>query len=150
MKEWVWSDDSRRERLCRLYNDTFNHTRQRTFNGDHLTLPGASQAVQLHAHQKAGVWRILQTSNTLLAHVVGAGKIYTMVAAGQSPAWRSESHDSTDPSGPIKRLAPGKLQMNFHRLSRRQVQVAVGSTRLGLRRQNIAGCGNRFDAMPGD
>jgi N12 class adenine-specific DNA methylase/prefoldin subunit 5 len=80
-KEWVWSEDSRRERLCRLYNDTFNHTRLRTFNGDHLTLPGASQAVQLHRHQKAGVWRILQTPNTLLAHVVGAGKTYTMVAA---------------------------------------------------------------------
>lgn len=80
-KEWIWSDDSRRERLCRFYNDTFNHTRLRTFNGDHLTLPGASQAVQLHRHQKAGVWRILQTPNTLLAHVVGAGKTYTMVAA---------------------------------------------------------------------
>ena len=80
-KEWVWSDDSRRERLCRLYNDTFNHTRVRTFNGDHLTLPGASGAIQLHSHQKAGVWRILQTPNTLLAHVVGAGKTYTMVAA---------------------------------------------------------------------
>ncbi|HUA39902.1 MAG TPA: hypothetical protein VMA35_16020, partial [Candidatus Sulfopaludibacter sp.] len=81
-KQWVWTDDSRRERLCRLYNDTFNHTRVRTFNGDHLTLPGASGAIQLHAHQKAGVWRILQTPNTLLAHVVGAGKTYTMVAAG--------------------------------------------------------------------
>ena len=80
-KEWVWSDDSRRERLCRLYNDTFNHTRVRTFNGDHLTLPGASGAIQLHGHQKAGVWRILQTPNTLLAHVVGAGKTFTMVAA---------------------------------------------------------------------
>ncbi len=80
-KEWVWTDDTRRERLCRLYNDTFNHTRLRTFNGDHLTLPGASEAIQLHGHQKAGVWRILQTPNTLLAHVVGAGKTYTMVAA---------------------------------------------------------------------
>jgi N12 class adenine-specific DNA methylase len=80
-KEWVWSEDSRRERLCRLYNDTFNHTRVRTFNGDHLTLPGASGAIQLHGHQKAGIWRILQTPNTLLAHVVGAGKTYTMVAA---------------------------------------------------------------------
>lgn len=80
-KEWVWSDDSRRERLCRLYNDIFNHTRIRTFNGDHLTLPGASGAIQLHGHQKAGVWRILQTPNTLLAHVVGAGKTFTMVAA---------------------------------------------------------------------
>jgi len=80
-KEWVWSDDARRERLCRLYNDTFNHTRVRTFNGDHLTLPGASGTIQLHGHQKAGVWRILQTPNTLLAHVVGAGKTFTMVSA---------------------------------------------------------------------
>jgi N12 class adenine-specific DNA methylase len=80
-KEWVWSDDARRERLCHLYNDTFNHSRVRTFNGEHLTLPGASAAVQLHSHQKAGIWRILQTPNTLLGHVVGAGKTYTMVAA---------------------------------------------------------------------
>ncbi|MGN6553859.1 MAG: hypothetical protein ACTHLW_09070, partial [Verrucomicrobiota bacterium] len=80
-KEWVWLDDSRRERLCRLYNDTFNHTRIRTYNGDHLTLPGASGAIQLHGHQKAGIWRVLQTPNTLLAQVVGAGKTFTMVAA---------------------------------------------------------------------
>jgi N12 class adenine-specific DNA methylase len=80
-KEWIWSDDSRRERLVRLYNDSFNHSRVRTFNGEHLTLPGASADVQLHTHQKAGVWRILQTPNTLLGHVVGAGKTYTMVAS---------------------------------------------------------------------
>ena len=80
-KEWVWTDDDRRERLVRLYNDTFNHSRVRTFNGEHLTLPGASSAVQLQLHQKAGVWRILQTDNTLLGHVVGAGKTYTMVAS---------------------------------------------------------------------
>jgi N12 class adenine-specific DNA methylase len=80
-KEWVWAEDSRRERLCRLYNDTFNHTRLRTFNGEHLTLPGASKAIQLHSHQKAGVWRILQTPNTLLAHVVGGGKTFTLTAA---------------------------------------------------------------------
>ena len=80
-KEWIWSDDERRDRLCRLYNDTFNHSRVRTFNGEHLTLPGASAAVQLHTHQKSGVWRVLQTPNTLLGHVVGAGKTYTMVAA---------------------------------------------------------------------
>jgi N12 class adenine-specific DNA methylase len=81
--KWLWSDDGRRERLVRLYNDTFNHSRIRTFNGEHLTLPGASAAVQLHVvHQKSGVWRILQTDNTLLGHVVGAGKTFTMVAAG--------------------------------------------------------------------
>ena len=51
------------------------------FNGQHLTLPGASHTIQLQHHQKAGVWRILQTPNTLLGHVVGAGKTYTMVAA---------------------------------------------------------------------
>jgi N12 class adenine-specific DNA methylase/adenine-specific DNA methylase len=79
--EWIWRDDERRERLCRIYNDQFNNIRSRSFNGDHLTLPGASQVVTLRPHQKAGVWRILQTPNTLLAHVVGAGKTYTMVAA---------------------------------------------------------------------
>lgn len=80
-KEWLWNDDERRERLVRKYNDEFNNIRLRTFNGEHLTLPGASPAIVLRPHQKAGVWRILQTPNTLLAHVVGAGKTYTMVAA---------------------------------------------------------------------
>jgi N12 class adenine-specific DNA methylase len=80
-QEWVWRDDERRERLLRLYNDQFNCVRLRTFNGDHLALPGASSAVALRFHQKAGVWRILQTPNCLLGHVVGAGKTYTMVAA---------------------------------------------------------------------
>jgi N12 class adenine-specific DNA methylase/adenine-specific DNA methylase len=79
---WIWRDDERRERLVRLYNDEFNNIRVRTFNGDHLTLPGANPNVSLRPHQKAAVWRILQTSNTLLGHVVGAGKTYTMVAAG--------------------------------------------------------------------
>jgi N12 class adenine-specific DNA methylase len=80
-REWIWQDDGRRERLVKKYNDEFNAVRLRSFSGDHLSLPGASQIVQLHRHQKAGVWRILQTPNTLLGHVVGAGKTYTMVAA---------------------------------------------------------------------
>ncbi len=80
-KEWIWRDDERRERLVRKYNDEFNNIRLRTFNGDHLTLPGASPVIILHRHQKAAVWRILQTPNCLLAHVVGAGKTFTMVAA---------------------------------------------------------------------
>jgi N12 class adenine-specific DNA methylase len=80
-KEWVWQDDERRERLARKYNDEFNNVRLRSFNGDHLCLPGASSAITLHPHQRAAVWRILQTPNCLLAHVVGAGKTYTMVAA---------------------------------------------------------------------
>jgi N12 class adenine-specific DNA methylase len=79
--EWIWTDDSRRARLVAFYNREFNHLRLRAFNGDHLTLPGASPSISLRPHQKAGVWRILQDPNVLLAHVVGAGKTYTMAAA---------------------------------------------------------------------
>lgn len=79
--EWIWQDDARRERLVAFYNREYNHTRLRVFSGEHLTLPGASPTIALRAHQKAGVWRILQSPNALLAHVVGAGKTYTMAAA---------------------------------------------------------------------
>jgi N12 class adenine-specific DNA methylase len=81
-KSWVWEDDARRERLCRKYNDEFNSVRLRVFNGSHLTLPASSQQIILRPHQKNAVWRIVQSDNTLLAHAVGAGKTYTMVAAG--------------------------------------------------------------------
>jgi N12 class adenine-specific DNA methylase len=81
-REWIWQDDERRERLVGKYNEEFNSVRLRVFNGQHLTLPGASHTIQLHLHQKSGVWRIVQTPNTLLGHVVGAGKTFTMVAAG--------------------------------------------------------------------
>jgi len=80
-KTWVWEDDGRRERLCRKYNDEFNSVRLRVFNGSHLTLPSSSQQVALHPHQKNAVWRIVQSDNTLIAHVVGAGKTYAMAAA---------------------------------------------------------------------
>lgn len=80
-KQWIWQDDDRRERLVAKYNQEFNCVRLRVFNGEHLTLPGASQTITLRHHQKAAVWRILQTPNALLGHVVGAGKTYTMVAA---------------------------------------------------------------------
>ena len=81
-REWVWQDDERRERLVKKYNEEFNAVRLRVFNGQHLTLPGASHTIQLQLHQKSGVWRIVQTPNTLIGHVVGAGKTFTMVAAG--------------------------------------------------------------------
>jgi N12 class adenine-specific DNA methylase len=80
-KQWLWQDDERRERLVRKYNDEFNHTRLRTFSGEHLTLPGASPAILLRPHQKASVWRILQTPNCLLAQVVGSGKTMILCAA---------------------------------------------------------------------
>jgi len=81
-KTWIWEEDERRERLARKYNDEFNSVRLRVFNGSHLTLPSSSQQIQLRPHQKNAVWRIVQSDSTLLAHVVGAGKTYTMVAAG--------------------------------------------------------------------
>lgn len=81
-KTWIWEDDTRRERLSTKYNVEFNSTRLRVFSGSHLTLPSSSQQIQLRAHQKDGIWRVVQSDNTLLAHCVGAGKTYTMVAAG--------------------------------------------------------------------
>ncbi len=79
--QWIWQDDTRRERLVKQYNEEFNNVRVRTFTGEHLTLPGANPIISLRPHQKAAVWRILQTPNTLLAHIVGAGKTFTMAAA---------------------------------------------------------------------
>ena len=80
-KDWIWEEESRRERLARKYNDEFNSTRPRTFDGSHLSLPGFSQTVTLRKHQLDGIWRIIASGNTLLAHAVGAGKTLTMVCA---------------------------------------------------------------------
>jgi len=83
--EWIWKDDDRAARLARHYNDTFNHLRLRTFDGSHLTFPGMAREHlrngDLDKHQKDAVWRVIQTGNTLLAHTVGAGKTFEMVAA---------------------------------------------------------------------
>ena len=83
--EWIWQDPDRAQRLARLYNDTFNHTRLRAYDGSHLTFPGMNRSMlrrdDLDPHQKNGVWRILQSPNTLLAHCVGAGKTAEMTAA---------------------------------------------------------------------
>ena len=66
----------------RIYNDNYNNLRPRIFDGSHLDFPGMNQTIQLHDHQKAAVWRGMSAGNTLLAHVVGAGKTYTMAATG--------------------------------------------------------------------
>jgi N12 class adenine-specific DNA methylase len=83
--EWIWKDEYRARRLARYYNDTFNNIRLRTFDGSHLTFPGMAREHlrdhDLDKHQKDAVWRILQTGNTLLAHVVGAGKTFEIAAA---------------------------------------------------------------------
>ncbi len=78
---WIWSDPDRTDRLARVYNDRFNNIAPRKFNGDHLQLPGASGAFSLYGHQKRGIWRIISSGATYLAHAVGAGKTMTIAAA---------------------------------------------------------------------
>lgn len=81
--EWLWADEARAQRLVRLYNDTMNCTVPRRYDGRHLVLPGFSQVYRLHEHQRDAIWRIVASGrNTLLAHVVGAGKTLTMISAG--------------------------------------------------------------------
>jgi N12 class adenine-specific DNA methylase len=80
-QEWVWQDAARERELCRIYNEQFNTTRERAYDGSHLTLPGASNQIELRPHQKDAVWRILQSKTTLVGHCVGAGKTLTAVAA---------------------------------------------------------------------
>lgn len=82
-QEWLWSDQERGTRLARLYNDTFNSVVSRQYDGQHLVLPGFSRLYRLHDHQKNAIWRIVASQvNTLLAHVVGAGKTLTCICAG--------------------------------------------------------------------
>ena len=81
--EWIWKDPDRRERLTRLYNERFNSTRPREYDGSHLNLVGMNSEITLRPHQVNAVARILYGGNTLLAHVVGAGKTFEMVAAAQ-------------------------------------------------------------------
>lgn len=81
--DWIWKDPSRRNRLVRYYNDTFNSTRTRAYDGSHITFGGISPEIQLHPHQVNAIAHILYGGNTLLAHKVGAGKTFEMVAAAQ-------------------------------------------------------------------
>ena len=81
-RSWVFTDPQRTERLVRLYNDTYNNLRPRLFDGSHLDFPGMNQNIKLRPHQDDAVWRGMSSGNTLLAHVVGAGKTFTMAATG--------------------------------------------------------------------
>ncbi|PDS54376.1 lactate dehydrogenase [Rhizobium anhuiense] len=80
-QNWVWTDPDRTDRLARVYNDRFNNLAPRRFDGSHLKLPGASGAFVLYGHQKRGIWRIISSGSTYLAHAVGAGKTMTMAAS---------------------------------------------------------------------
>lgn len=81
-KAWVFTNTNRTDRLVRIYNDTYNNIRPRLFDGSHLSFPGMCDAITLRPHQNDAVWRCMSSGNTLLAHTVGAGKTFTMAAAG--------------------------------------------------------------------
>ena len=81
-RSWVFADPDRTERLVRIYNDTYNNLRPRLFDGAHLDFPGMNRTITLGQHQADAVWRGMSSGNTLLAHVVGAGKTFTMAATG--------------------------------------------------------------------
>ena len=80
-KDWLWKDAERRQTLVARYNELFNSTRPREYDGSHLSFPGMNPEITLRKHQRDAIARILYGGNTLLAHEVGAGKTYTMAAA---------------------------------------------------------------------
>ena len=80
-EEWIFADPQRRNDLLRKYNDTYNSIRNRTYNGSHLTFPGMNPEITLRPHQVNAIARTLYGGNTLLAHVVGAGKTFEMIAS---------------------------------------------------------------------
>lgn len=79
--EWIWRDIDRRERLCRIYNESFNSIRPREYDGRHIHFEGMNPEISLRPHQINAIAHVLYGGNTLLAHEVGAGKTYEMVAA---------------------------------------------------------------------
>ena len=80
-KDWIWKDPERRQALVRQYNEEMNSTRPREYDGSHITFGGMNPAIQLREHQKNAIAHVLYGGNTLLAHEVGAGKTFEMVAA---------------------------------------------------------------------
>lgn len=80
-KDWIWKDPERRQALCRQYNEEMNSTRPREYDGSHIVFSGMNPEIQLREHQKNAIAHVLYGGNTLLAHEVGAGKTFEMVAA---------------------------------------------------------------------
>lgn len=81
-ENWVWTDGERASKLARIYNDEYNNSVARKFDGKHLTMPGKVAGFEFREHQKRVIYRIIQTGNTYMAHAVGAGKTSAMIAAG--------------------------------------------------------------------
>ena len=80
-QDWIWADPARREKLTKMYNEKFNSIRPREYDGSHIVFNGMNPEIDLREHQKNAVAHILYGGNTLLAHAVGAGKTFEMVAA---------------------------------------------------------------------
>lgn len=133
-QRWVWRDKERSDRLVNYYNETFNNIVPRQYDGSHLTLPGVSLRFKLHPHQKRAVWRSIQDGDTYLAHAVGAGKTFTMIASGmeqrrlgliQKPMYVVPNHMLAQFSREFLELYPTANIMvadeqNFHTSNRRR------------------------------
>ena len=112
-QEWIWSDPERRNTLVRLYNDKFNATRPREYDGSHIKFVGMNPAIDLREHQVNAVARIVYGGNTLLAHEVGAGKTFEMVAAAMEMKRLGLCHKSmiVVPNHIIEQFAAEWLQL---------------------------------------
>ena len=115
-KDWIFKDPERREALCRTYNDKFNSIRPREYDGSHINFVGMNPEIDLRPHQRSAVAHILYGKNTLLAHCVGAGKTYEMVAAAmeskrlglcQKSLFVVPNHLTEQWGGDFLRLYPG-------------------------------------------
>jgi len=115
-KDWIFKDPERRETLCRKYNDKFNNIRPREYDGSHINFVGMNPEIALRPHQRNAVAHILYGKNTLLAHCVGAGKTYEMVAAAmeskrlglcQKSLFVVPNHLTEQWGGDFLRLYPG-------------------------------------------
>ncbi|MGL4792082.1 MAG: DEAD/DEAH box helicase family protein, partial [Anaerotignaceae bacterium] len=115
-KEWIWKDPQRREILVKKYNEIYNSIRPREFDGQHIKFDGMNPLIKLNAHQSNAVARTLYGGNTLLAHVVGAGKSFTMIASAmegkrlglqQKSLFVVPNHLTEQMGGDIHTLYPG-------------------------------------------
>jgi len=132
--QWIWEQADRADYFLNTYNRRYNNLAKRTFNGDHLTLPGTSLRYALHAHQKTAIWRVIQTGNTYLAHAIGSGKTIESIASGmemkrlgliQKPMYVVPNHMLKQFSSEFMDLYPMANIMvaddeNFHTTNRRR------------------------------
>lgn len=137
---WLWSSPQRADRLAKFYNEHYNNIVPRSFDGQHLTLPGISSRFALYPHQKRAIWRTIQDGNNYLAHSVGSGKTFTMIAAGMEerrlgltkrPAYVVPNHMLAQFAREFYELYPTAHIMvadeeNFHAAQRQQFVARAG------------------------